>query len=486
MSYSAYTESLPYQIGDFHQTDSYDTTHIHHDTVLKERKCIRAMAAYDWADSLAPRTQPVTQLRDLIYSQHHSSPPENHNQQDAFLLSSSVDLRDFESHRNAGQRHTTNSENIRSRVGTLSSSDYRGPRMNGHTSVQLDQRPFTGEELKPNFSYIGKSNTSSFWPSLIAKAILSTDDRRMILSEIYQWIQLNYPYFRTRGPGWRNSIRHNLSLNDCFIKVGRAANGKGHYWGIHPANLRDFMAGDYRRRRAQRKVRQALGLTCPADDRDTPSPQVNPPLALETVASPISHLSSQYMNHSSSLLHHFDPTSSALGLDRWKWTEFAYPCLDPAAHNRSRWINSKSNTSRFTNDMAVLWFSQLVHASQSSMWTTPVGFPATAPSQPLSNSVTLLKSRKPQFSVAHLLDDGEPQDYSTPRVKKNFPKTDAPLNGCSTSVSCDIQAIDHLSAHALILDPPNSLYSQSSSLSKSEDVSFNSVALDFTMMKNVS
>ncbi|KAF7258646.1 hypothetical protein EG68_03980 [Paragonimus skrjabini miyazakii] len=475
MSYSTYNESLPYQIGDFHQTDSNDTTQLHHDTVLKERKCIRAMAAYDWAHSLATRTQPVTQLRDLIYSQHHNSPPENHNQQDAFLLTSTVDLRDFDSHRNTGQRHTTNSENMRSRIGTLAASDYREPRMNGHTSVQLDQRPFTGEELKPNFSYIG----------LIAKAILSTDDRRMILSEIYHWIQLNYPYFRTRGPGWRNSIRHNLSLNDCFIKVGRAANGKGHYWGIHPANLRDFIAGDYRRRRAQRKVRQALGLTCPADDRDTPSPQLNIPLALETVASPISHLSSQYMNHSSSLLRHFDPTSSTLGLDRWNWTEFAYPCPDPAEHNRSEWINSKSNTTRFTHDMAVLWLSQLVHASQSSMWTTPVSLPATTPSQPLSNPVTLLKSRKPQFSVAHLLDDGEPQDYSTPRVKKNFPKTDAPLNERSTSVSYDVQAIDHLSAHALIMNPQNSLHSQSSSLSKSEDVSFNSVALDFTMMKSV-
>ncbi|KAK4468494.1 hypothetical protein MN116_007696 [Schistosoma mekongi] len=129
---------------------------------------------------------------------------------------------------------------------------------------------------------------------LIAKAILSTQERRMILSEIYQWIQLRYPYFSTRGPGWRNSIRHNLSLNDCFIKVGRAANGKGHYWGIHPANLKDFLSGDFRRRRAQRKVRRALGLTQlgdkddddldedddddqdHADDQDTPSP--NPAL----------------------------------------------------------------------------------------------------------------------------------------------------------------------------------------------------------------
>ncbi|CAH8548313.1 unnamed protein product [Schistosoma turkestanicum] len=100
---------------------------------------------------------------------------------------------------------------------------------------------------------------------LIAKAILSTQERRMILSEIYQWIQLRYPYFSSRGPGWRNSIRHNLSLNDCFIKVGRAANGKGHYWGIHPANLKDFLSGDFRRRRAQRKVRRALGLSRPDD-----------------------------------------------------------------------------------------------------------------------------------------------------------------------------------------------------------------------------
>ncbi|CAH8616298.1 unnamed protein product [Schistosoma margrebowiei] len=113
----------------------------------------------------------------------------------------------------------------------------------------------TEDEPKPNFSYIG----------LIAKAILSTQERRMILSEIYQWIQLRYPYFSTRGPGWRNSIRHNLSLNDCFIKVGRAANGKGHYWGIHPANLKDFLSGDFRRRRAQRKVRRALGLSRPDD-----------------------------------------------------------------------------------------------------------------------------------------------------------------------------------------------------------------------------
>jgi len=117
------------------------------------------------------------------------------------------------------------------------------------------------EEPKPSQSYIG----------LIAMAILSSKERKLVLSDIYQWILDHYAYFRYRGPGWRNSIRHNLSLNDCFVKAGRSANGKGHYWAIHPANVEDFERGDFRRRRAQRKVRRAMGLSVPDDD-DSPGP----------------------------------------------------------------------------------------------------------------------------------------------------------------------------------------------------------------------
>lgn len=135
----------------------------------------------------------------------------------------------------------------------------------------LFPRTLQPEEPKPQHSYIG----------LIAMAILSTPDGKLVLSDIYQHILDHYPYFRSRGPGWRNSIRHNLSLNDCFIKAGRSANGKGHYWAIHPANVEDFRKGDFRRRKAQRKVRRHMGLTVDEEGADSPSP---PPLSVSPSA----------------------------------------------------------------------------------------------------------------------------------------------------------------------------------------------------------
>lgn len=144
-----------------------------------------------------------------------------------------------------------------------------GPRLALSMSL-FHNRIFQPEEPKPQHSYIG----------LIAIAILSAPDCKLVLSDIYQYILDNYPYFRTRGPGWRNSIRHNLSLNDCFIKAGRSANGKGHYWAIHPANLEDFKKGDFRRRKAQRKVRRHMGLAVDDDGTDSSSPPSLSPPAL--------------------------------------------------------------------------------------------------------------------------------------------------------------------------------------------------------------
>ena len=100
---------------------------------------------------------------------------------------------------------------------------------------------------KPTQSYIG----------LIGKAILSSPQQKLVLGDIYNYILTHYPYFRNKGPGWRNSIRHNLSLNDCFVKVGRSPNGKGHFWAINAINYDDFSRGDYKRKRTSRRNRKS-------------------------------------------------------------------------------------------------------------------------------------------------------------------------------------------------------------------------------------
>jgi len=96
---------------------------------------------------------------------------------------------------------------------------------------------------KPRYSYA----------TLIAMAILRAPNRRLTLSQIYQWISDTFVHFREAPEaGWQNSIRHNLSLNKAFQKQERPRDdpGKGNYWIIDPDKVMDFVDEKQSRRPA--------------------------------------------------------------------------------------------------------------------------------------------------------------------------------------------------------------------------------------------
>ncbi|MBN3319390.1 FOXN3 protein, partial [Atractosteus spatula] len=66
---------------------------------------------------------------------------------------------------------------------------------------------------------------------LIFMAIEDSPAKRLPVKDIYNWILEHFPYFANAPTGWKNSVRHNLSLNKCFKKVDKdrsqGANGQG-------------------------------------------------------------------------------------------------------------------------------------------------------------------------------------------------------------------------------------------------------------------
>lgn len=102
-----------------------------------------------------------------------------------------------------------------------------------------DDAALSKKTEKPPYSYI----------ALIMMAIQAQPPKRATLNEIYGFLQERFPFFRGSYTGWKNSVRHNLSLNECFIKLpkGLGRPGKGHYWTIDPAAEFMFEEGSFRR-----------------------------------------------------------------------------------------------------------------------------------------------------------------------------------------------------------------------------------------------
>ncbi|XP_033996415.1 forkhead box protein O1-A-like [Trematomus bernacchii] len=77
------------------------------------------------------------------------------------------------------------------------------------------------------------------YADLITKAIDSSPEKRLTLSQIYDWMVKNVPYFKDKGDsnssaGWKNSIRHNLSLHSRFVRIQNEGTGKSSWWMLNP------------------------------------------------------------------------------------------------------------------------------------------------------------------------------------------------------------------------------------------------------------
>lgn len=95
--------------------------------------------------------------------------------------------------------------------------------LRGHAAVS---------ETRPPYSYT----------ALIYMAMHAIAKERIQLGEIYNQVTKSWAYYLARPAetGWKNSIRHNLTVSRCFKKVARAEGeaGKGGYWMIDEALAR--------------------------------------------------------------------------------------------------------------------------------------------------------------------------------------------------------------------------------------------------------
>lgn len=114
-----------------------------------------------------------------------------------------------------------------------------GPHMGGLTRAG-STNSIMSSTGKPSYSYA----------AMIGQAILSAPQKKICLNDIYSFIMHNYPFYKKEDAGWQNSIRHNLSLNESFIKVARGPNepGKGHFWAIAEGAEDQFANGGFKKR----------------------------------------------------------------------------------------------------------------------------------------------------------------------------------------------------------------------------------------------
>ena len=120
-------------------------------------------------------------------------------------------------------------------------------------NVSVSQEEGKGQNKNQNQKKKQKKRRNSCpfsYIEMIAYAILSSPQKRATLSGIYNFIQNNYPSFTEHRERWKNTVRHNLSLHECFQRGGIAVDRASCYWHINPRFVAAFSRGDFSRRKS--------------------------------------------------------------------------------------------------------------------------------------------------------------------------------------------------------------------------------------------
>lgn len=116
--------------------------------------------------------------------------------------------------------HNGGSEHAHGHLGTVGGVAMPTPAANGTSGFFTTQPIDAGAEQGLSALRDSPAGSKPFYPysTLIRYAIKGSPGQKLLLEDIYYAIEQRFPYFKTAPAGWKNSVRHNLSLNPCFRK----------------------------------------------------------------------------------------------------------------------------------------------------------------------------------------------------------------------------------------------------------------------------